>query len=799
MRRQFSFMFSGGVTVFALFFGLLLTFGGNVLAKDAVFVEAESFQEKGGWIVDQQFMDIMAPGEVGSVILLAHGMGKPVENAKTMVTLPKAGTYQVFARTRNWASTWWPKDLDKETLKRDWSPGKFRVVFNGKASDITLGIEGKGWEWQLAGTVTTQKDAEAVAVELEDLTGFDGRVDALYFTTEKECDLPNDAEPLVAVRRVALNLPEKAPNVREKDYDLVVVGGGLAGVCAACAAAQLGLEVALIQDRPVLGGNGSTEVRVHLNGGVNLPPYKNVGNMTYLMGPHGGGNAREAAHYKDGERLALCQKFTNLDLFLSTHVMGVEMDGDVIKAVIGKHIETGVESRFPGKLFADCTGDGGVGYLAGADWRMGREAKSDYDEPSALDVADKLTMGASCQWYTVETSGETVFPEIPWAHQFCKDSIKPMLRGDWDWETGLNYDQVWEMERVRDNALRAAYGHWSYMKNHAGGSWAEKVKNREFGWLAFIAGKRESRRLLGDVVLREQDIVEDRQWEDACVPCTWSIDLHYPDPHNSKYFPGDEFRSYCVHGKKPPHYAIPYRTLYSRNVNNLFMAGRNISVTHIALGTVRVMRTGGMMGEVVGMAASVCRKHDSLPRSVYTDYLPELVALMEKGVADFPIDTTTLRTPKWLATAGINYARTASVKASSEHESGIYPVKNINDGVANLFDNGSRWVSRGGQESERMETWVEFTWEKPITVNAARFVTGQMGGDKPRTPVDNVQVQIFKDGRWTDIPKAGVKENTFCDFGVNFDAVTTDRLRIFVNTPGYIARFWEVEFYNLRQ
>lgn len=786
-RRWAAFVFCGLVSgVFSV----------PVFASD-VFVEAESFQDKGGWSVDQQFMDIKRPGDVGSVILLAHGMGKPVANAKTEVVLPESGKWHVFARTRNWVSPWLPENIDAETLERDWSPGKFRLRINGVPSDVTLGIRGEQWSWQNAGSFAVSAAGEKATVELEDLTGFDGRIDALFFTQKAECELPDDAEPLEPIRRKALGLPENAPDAREKPYDLVVVGGGIAGVCAACAAAELGLEVALIQDRPVLGGNGSTEVRVHLNGGVNLPPYRNLGNMTYLMGQHGGGNAREAAHYKDEDRLALCQKYANLDLYLSTHVTDVEKKGSLIVAVIGKNIESGRELRFSGKLFADCTGDGCVGFLAGADWLMGRESKADYGEPSALDEPDKMTMGASCQWYTVQTEAETAFPELPWAHQFCPESIRPMLRGDWDWETGLTYDQVWDFERIRDNALRAAYGHWSFMKNHADGKWPEMVKNREFGWLAFICGKRESRRLLGDVVLCEQDVTSNRQWEDGCVPCTWSIDLHYPDPHNSKYFPGNEFRSYCVHGKKPPHYAIPYRTLYSRNVDNLFMAGRNISVTHIALGTVRVMRTGGMMGEVVGMAASVCRKNDCLPRDVYAKRLGELIELMKVGVAEFPLDASMIQTPKWLPTAGINFARQAKVKASSEHESGLYPASKINDGVADIFNNASRWVSKGGQESERMETWVEFSWDKPVTVNAVRIVTGQVGAIEPTTPIDNFQLQILKNGRWVDVPKAGRRENKLCDFGVQFDEVTTDRMRLFINTPGYLARIWELELYRL--
>jgi hypothetical protein len=147
--------------------------------------------------------------------------------------------------------------------------------------------------------------------------------------------------------------------------------------------------------------------------------------------------------------------------------------------------------------------------------------------------------------------------------------------------------------------------------------------------VAYIGGKRESRRLLGDVILKEQDLVEHTAYEDASFTTTWGIDLHYP-----KVIPGLEeepFLTYCDVQKIKP-YAVPYRCLYSRNISNLFMAGRNISVTHIALGTIRVMRTGGMMGEVVGMAASVCKTHQANPRTVYESYLPELKVLMKKGV-----------------------------------------------------------------------------------------------------------------------------------------------------------------------
>lgn len=201
--------------------------------------------------------------------------------------------------------------------------------------------------------------------------------------------------------------------------------------------------------------------------------------------------------------------------------------------------------------------------------------------------------------------------------------------GEWTWETGMNDDQITEFERIRDYGLMVVYSNWSYLKNELKEN--EPYRNRELEWVAYISGKRESRRLMGDYILKEDDLRRYVVHEDRTAATTWSIDLHYPDPENTKNFKGNEFKSIAKHINIYP-YPIPYRCLYSRNVANLFMAGRNISVTHVALGTVRVMRTTGMMGEVVGMAASICKNHHVTPRYVYRNYLNELKALMKEGV-----------------------------------------------------------------------------------------------------------------------------------------------------------------------
>ena len=328
------------------------------------------------------------------------------------------------------------------------------------------------------------------------------------------------------------------------------------------------------------------------------------------------------------------------------------------------------------------------------------------------------------------------------------------------------------------------------MKNHTTGEWAEKVKNRKLNWVAFVAGKRESRRLLGDVVLREQDIVGAQPYEDASVTTTWSIDLHYPEPSNAENFPGEEFRAICRQVQIKP-YAIPYRCFYSRNVDNLFMAGRDISVTHIALGTIRVMRTGGMMGEVVGMAASICKNHDCLPRAVYTDYLDELKALMTEGVAPPTPKASVANYAKPNAT---NLAPKATLEVSSNYKKGpSYPKEFINDGKFDVSDNSGRWVSDVDDGH-----WVDFKFDEPTTINAAIIVTGQAPG---QTPISDFLLQYEDaDGRLADIPGSAIEQNEAPIVALQFKDVTSKRFRLRITqTPGGLARLWEVEFYRVKK
>ncbi|MDE6175569.1 MAG: FAD-dependent oxidoreductase, partial [Duncaniella sp.] len=218
----------------------------SAVAAD-LWIETESFSDKGGWVVDQQFMD-----QMGSSYLMAHGMGIPVADAMTEVEIPESGLYTVYVRTFNWTSPWCKGE----------GPGKFRIKVGGKQLPEMLGATGDRWEWQCAGKVRLQAGRREIA--LHDLTGFNGRCDAVYLTTESDVTLPDGGPALESMRRKALGLEGVEPEVRS--YDLVVVGGGIAGMCAAVAAARGGMQVALVNDRPVLGGNNSSEVRVHLGG-----------------------------------------------------------------------------------------------------------------------------------------------------------------------------------------------------------------------------------------------------------------------------------------------------------------------------------------------------------------------------------------------------------------------------------------------------------------------------------------------------------------------------------------------------
>ena len=593
-----------------------------------LLIEAEGFADYGDWSLDQQFMD-----QMGSPYLLAHGLGAPVRDAVTTAKVPLPGRHRVWVRTRDWAAPG--------------TPGRFQLIVGGKPLAATFGAEGAEWHWQAGGDV--ELGAEAT-IALHDLTGFEGRCDAVLFSRDLSFIPPNEPKALAAFRTAALGLPAQPHD--GGTFDLVVVGGGIAGSCAAVSAARHGLNVALVQDRPVLGGNGSSEVRVWPEGSTRQKPFPHVGDIVEEICPPKANRpaSREAgggAAYQDDRKLAVVRAEPRIRLFLDHHVNVVETREKRIVSVTAQNTRTARRAKLCGRLFADCTGDGAVGFLAGADYEMSTEAHQGVTNPwNVLDQADPAqVLACECKDKDALTAAAAAgkvaapFPRLPWAIDL-RDKPFPGRKGHkgqwadtplgnlggWFWESGFDKDPIRDLERIRDLNMRAMYGAWDALKN------VDKLyPNHRLAWSAFIAGKRESRRLLGDVILTGEDFRQARVFPDPAFPCSWHIDIHSPHPEFAGGFKGEEFISQATVGKgynyQAPYWA-PYRTLYSRNIENLFMAGRDISVTHEALGPVRVMRTCGMMGEIVGMAAAICVRSQASPRGVYQRHLETLKQLM---------------------------------------------------------------------------------------------------------------------------------------------------------------------------
>jgi hypothetical protein len=593
------------------------------------FIEAESFEDPGGWVLDTQFIEVM-----GSPYLMAHGMGKPVRNATTSVPNETGGKSRVWVRTKNWVGPWDAKG----------APGRFQVSINSQTLPKELGATGRDWQWDDAGTVELK--AGPLKLALHDLTGFDGRVDAIFITRDLDFTPPNQAKALAEFRHRQLGLPNEIPATKE--YDLVVVGGGYSGLGAAISAARQGLSVALIQDRPVLGGNGSSEVQVWAQGGTRRGLYPHLGEIVEEFADRAANSPGRAEEFRDDLKEQTARAEKTLELFLNHHVWKVEMTGGKdrrIAAAIALNTRTGEERKFRGKYFVDCTGHGSLGALANASFTM-------------LETGH---MGMSNMWVVAKKDQPQAWPETPWALELKPDvdfpAPKPMktpgvssnqknnpsfnvvelknfdpekfLHGEWFWESGFDKHPLNDLELIRDWNFRAVYGAFSGMRKAD----PDKYANYAFDWLAYIGGTRESRLLQGDVVLTPDDIVGKRQFPDGCVPTTWDLDLHYPKEQYLGGAQGTPFISRAQFGKgvdKKEGYPVPYRCFYSKDIDNLFMAGRCISVTHEALGTIRVMRTCGMMGEVVGKAAYLCVRHETTPRGVYEQYLDNLKELMSQ-------------------------------------------------------------------------------------------------------------------------------------------------------------------------
>ena len=347
-----------------------------------ILVEAEDFENHGGWVVDSQFET-----QMGSPYLLAHGLGRPVADASTTITVAEAGEYKVWVRAKDWVPSH--------------HPGRFTLSVNGAVLATEFGANGQDWCWQSAGKVSLPQGE--VRLVLHDLTGFDGRCDAIYFAAD-ELEPPNAVDEASRAWRKALRgLPDEP--VDAGDYDVVVVGGGISGCSAALASARLGQRVALIHDRPVLGGNASKE--------IGLMPRGTQGALLREL----------SQRTEDGDivALSLLRREPTATVFLEHRIVGAVREGDRIVSVDAVAARGGLERRFKGAMFIDTTGTAMLGVLVGAETMYGREAKSQFNEGYAPDVADEMHHGNTVFFRTRMADHPVPFPDVPWAVAVSKD------------------------------------------------------------------------------------------------------------------------------------------------------------------------------------------------------------------------------------------------------------------------------------------------------------------------------------------------------------------------------------------
>ncbi|MEK3943701.1 FAD-dependent oxidoreductase [Paenibacillus sp. FSL H3-0310] len=425
--------------------------------------------------------------------------------------------------------------------------------------------------------------------------------------------------------------------------DVTVVGGGIAGICAAIAAARQGLQVSLINDRPVLGGNASSEVRVHINGSAYL------GNSPSYYAREGGlveelklkifhynplYNKKLMLSLSDTVLLDMVYAEPNISLFLNTCVHETGMENGRIKWVEGLQLASERKFRFESRTYIDCSGDGVVGYQAGALFRWGREAKHEYKEELAPEVADHYTMGDTILFQARDVGYSVPYKRPGFAYDITKlaffDSIRKGLNhrafprkinglgGLWWLEYGGHMDIIKNNEDIALELRKLVYGIWDYLKNSGE---FDDVDNLILDYVCPIPGKRESRRFIGDHMLSQNDLTAKPHFEDAVSVGGWYMDLH---ANKGIYDEGPATAWNFVPGL----YNIPFRSLYSRNIPNLMFAGRNISATHVAFGSTRVMATCGCMGQAVGTAASLCSKYEVDPAAIVEAHMGELQALL---------------------------------------------------------------------------------------------------------------------------------------------------------------------------
>ncbi|RXZ79432.1 FAD-dependent oxidoreductase [Paenibacillaceae bacterium] len=504
--------------------------------------------------------------------------------------------------------------------------------------------------------------------------------------------------------------------------NVMVAGGGISGVAAALAAARNGVKVVLCQDRPVLGGNASSEIRMHIVGSAHSKRGKALetearegGIMEEILLECAVRNPQRSASMFDLILYEKCRAESNLTLMLNTAVIDASMDGNRIESITAARESTEQMFEISADVFIDCTGDGRLGKEAGAVFVTGRESSRQYGESHAGEAADSYRLGSSLL-FTARNMGKPMkFIAPVWARSFTEEDLKYRSHSSWEYgywwvEFGGLLDTIADNEMIRDELLAIMMGVWDHIKNSGNHPESE---NWALDWFGFVPGKRESRRFVGKHILTQSDLEEAVHFEDVIAYGGWPMDTHPPQGiEATDNHPCQQPVTNFVYG-------IPVRSLVSSNVDNLMFAGRNISATHIAFSSTRVMATCGVMGQGAGTFAALAVKEGLLPATAWHN--GELVRKTQQQL---------IRQDAFLPgiASDANLASDAVIRASSEQPEGR--VSNVIDGFTrsmhgergvrpeHVVPGTHRWMSL----PEDREPWIELEWGAPVSIREINIV-----------------------------------------------------------------------------
>ena len=559
--------------------------------------------------------------------------------------------------------------------------------------------------------------------------------------------------------------------------DLVVVGGGLAGVCAAVSAARNGAKVVLIQDRPVLGGNASSEMRMGIVG-VKNDQDAEAGILEEMQLRNFRYNPLQRYTLWDDVIYSTVVSEPGITLLLNTSVDGVKMDGASIAAVEAWNTNSYTRYTVSGKLFADCSGDG-ILRLSGARFRRGREFPEEFGETYLSEGGDSKTMGNSILLQLRKTTEHHPFTAPDWAYHFTdadfdyavpkstipgmKFNYKRLYPKDnnfWWIEFGGTMDTVGDALAIQYELKRIAYGVWEYMKNHPDG----RCRDYDLDWIGSLPGKRESARFIGPHILTQGDITSGGHFPDVVAYGGWTLDNHYPEAFHKK---GAISEEYTI----PNPFGIPFGCLYSVNVPNLMFAGRDISATHMGLSATRVMATCALLGQAAGTGAAIALRYSITPAEVHSDHIAELQATLEDDDCMLPF--------RWRKVSGL----TASARTAAANE----PARNGKDRSYDGDDNGV-WIEKGA-------TTLAYSWKKPVELSGARLIfdsafkmrSKRMRKLEATTERVEMPAMMAKDFH-IDVLVKGKWQTVYTDTGnylrlrkVSFDPVSASAIRLVVD------------------